>query len=121
MSLLRAWLDAKEAEAAARDKRREIEDKILADNDGAKSITDGEITLRVTTRENKKIDGDLLQELAREAGLTAHLGALFRWKPEINKAVWDAADEKITRPLLGAITTTPGRPTLSVIKEKGQK
>jgi hypothetical protein len=34
-------------------------------------------------------------------------------------AIWKAADERITRPLAGAITAKPGRPsfTIDIIKE----
>jgi hypothetical protein len=60
-----------------------------------------------------------VQELAAEHGLTDHLSTLFRWKPEINMAIWKASDERITRPLAGAITAKPGRPsfTIDIIKE----
>ena len=58
-------------------------------------------------------------ELAAEHGLTDHLSTLFRWKPEINMAIWKAADESITKPLAAAITAKPGRPsfTIDIIKE----
>jgi len=118
MSLVKAWLDAKTAEQDAQKKRREIEDQILASYGDIESIEDGGITLKITVRENKKIDSDCLQELAAEYGLSDHLGSLFRWKAEINKKIWEAADEKITRPLFGAITTTLGRPSFAVVKEK---
>ena len=49
-----------------------------------------------------------MQELAAEFGLTEHLASLFRWKPEINMAVWKATDEAITKPLAAAITAKPG-------------
>jgi hypothetical protein len=52
--------------------------------------------------------------LAAEAGLSDHLGSLFRWKPEINATAWKQADNSITNPLLGAITSTPGRTSFSI-------
>jgi len=58
-----------------------------------------------------------VQEIAAEAGLTEHLSSLFRWKPEINMSAWKNADEKITTPLLGGITTTPGRASFTITKE----
>ena len=69
-------------------------------------------------RSDRKVDSAKLQELAAEAGLSDHLPNLFRWKPEINMAVWRATDEAITRPLAGAITVKPGRPSFKItIKE----
>ena len=55
-----------------------------------------------------------LSKLAAEHGLTEHLSALFRWSADINAAAWKAASEAITAPLLGAITTTAGRPSFSI-------
>ena len=66
---------------------------------------------------NRKVDSDKLQELAAENGLTEHLSTLFRWKPDIDAKAWKAADESITRPLMGAITTTPSRASFVIIKE----
>jgi hypothetical protein len=63
---------------------------------------------------NRKVDADKLQELAAEHGLSEHLGSLFRWSADINAAAWKAAAPTITAPLLGAITTTPGRPSFSI-------
>jgi hypothetical protein len=58
------------------------------------------------------------QELAAEHGLTEHLARLFRWTPEINMALWKAADETITRPLADAIMAKAGRPSFKItIKE----
>ena len=63
---------------------------------------------------NRKVDVDLLQEIAAEHGLEDHLGSLFRWKPELNVKAWQQADDSITLPLSGAITTKPGRPSFSI-------
>jgi len=66
---------------------------------------------------NRKVDGDRIQEIATESGIAEHLGKLFRWKPEINSAAWIAADKSITNPLLGGITTTPGRASFNITRE----
>ena len=73
--------------------------------------------VKIEGRINQKIDADKLQLLAAEAGLSEHLSSLFRWKPEINAKVWNAAADAVTAPLLGAITSTPGRPTFSITQE----
>ena len=118
------WSEAKEAERKAQEKRREIEDaiarlvKLPADLDGTERLDADGWEIRVVGRIDRKVDTEALQELAREAGLTDHLTALFRWKAEINAKAWDRADESITRPLTGAITTKPGRPSFTITKKE---
>jgi hypothetical protein len=102
-------MEAKEAERAAQDRRRDLEDKIAA---AMRVPADLDGTMR------REVDG-IEQDLAREAGLTDHLSALFRWKAEINAKAWERADESITKPLIGAITTKPGRPSFSIAKKEG--
>ena len=65
-------------------------------------------------RFTRKVDGDLLQDIAREKGLMDHLSTLFRWKPEIDAKAWKLADETVTKELAGAIVTTPGKPTFKI-------
>lgn len=119
--LISQWRKAKDAETTAQAERRQIEDIIasvvsLADDlDGTLTISG---VLKITGRIDRKVDADKLQELARDAGLTDHLSGLFRWKPEINRKAWDAASESITRPLLGAITSKPGRPSFALTEKK---
>ena len=122
-NLYQRWLDAKKLEATAVAERREIEDLMVEtfgipkDLDGTvKHAIDGYV-IKTEGRINKKIDADKLQMLAAEAGLSEHLSSLFRWKPEINAKVWGAAADAVTQPLLGAITSTPGRPTFTITKD----
>lgn len=119
------WLEAKEAERMAVETRRQIEDKMLSligvpeTLEGTENAEAPDYQIKVTGRLNRTIDGDKLQEIAAESGLTDHLGRLFRWKPSIDTKAWKATDESITRPLLGAITTKPGRPSFA-IQPKGE-
>jgi len=112
---------AKQAEAHAVATRRDIEDTIksLAEIpetlDGTQNLQTVGYTIKVVGRIDRKVDADLVQELAAEHGLTEHLSSLFRWKPEINSAAWKAADEAITGPLASAITAKPGRPSFQII------
>ena len=119
--LINQWRKAKDAETTAQAERRQIEDIIASVVSLAEDL-DGTLTisgvLKITGRIDRKVDADKLQELAREAGLTDHLSGLFRWKPEINRKAWDAASESITRPLLGAITSKPGRPSFALTDKK---
>ena len=118
------WLEAKEAERVAVEKRRDLEDamrktaSIRDDTEGTETLALEGFRVKVVGRIDRKVDADKVQELAAEAGLTDHLSTLFRWKPEINMAIWKASDERITRPLAGAITAKPGRPSFKItIKE----
>jgi hypothetical protein len=118
--LIAAWQVAKLEEQEAQARRRKYEDALLqelsvdATQEGVTNWTVGQYQVKVTGRLNRKIDADKLQEVAAENGLQDHLSTLFRWKPEINMALWKAADSSITDPLLDAITTTPGRPSFSI-------
>ena len=123
MSLYQRWLEAKKMETLAIAERRDLEDQMVdtfaipKDLDGTvKHAIDGYV-IKTEGRINKKIDADKLQLLAAEAGLSEHLSSLFRWKPEINAKAWGAAADAVTQPLLGAITSTPGRPTFTITKD----
>jgi hypothetical protein len=86
--------------------------------DGTVNHKHGLYVVKVEGRINRKVDAEKVQELAAEAGLTDHLSSLFRWKPEINMTVWKQTSPEITTPLLGAITSSNGRPSFSIaIKE----
>ena len=118
--LAQAWIDAKELERQAIERRRAIEDhlsmifELPADLDGTKTQKIKKYQVKVVGRLTRKVDSDLLQELAAEHGLSDHLASLFRWKPEIDMKTWRAADPSITTPLAGAITVQPGRPSFAI-------
>lgn len=118
--LSQLWLDAKEAEAVAVERRRKVEDelvRLLAVNpasEGQETTDLGDYKVKVTCRMTRKVDADLLQDLALNAGLSDHLPDLFRWKPELNMKEWKSASPEITSALSGAITTTAGRPSFSI-------
>lgn len=122
-SLSSMWLMAKTTEADAVADRRNIEDRIRQltglrdDVEGTETIKVPGYKVRVVSRLDRKVDAEKVQDLAAEHGLTAHLSSLFRWKPEINMSAWKSADESITGPLAGAITTKPGRPSFSIEQE----
>lgn len=121
--LAEEWEQIKAAEDQIKEKRRGIEDQITAllklpqDLDQQKTHDVGFYKLKVTGRIDRKVDADKLQELAQEAGLTEHLGSLFRWKPEINLPAWKAAHTDITGPLLDAITTKAARPSYAITRK----
>ena len=124
MSLYHDWLDAKEAERVATAKRRDIEDELvtlIGVDENTEGVTTTKVDgykLKITTRMNRKVDSDMLQDLAAEAGLTDHLTSLFRWKPELNLKAWKAADPSITGQLARAIEAKPGRPSFAITLEE---
>ena len=124
MSIYTDWLEAKASEKLAVEKRRVIEDKLVKEFapdsfyfQGTLNVSDHGYKIKIVERLTNKVDGDRLQELATEAGLTNHLGQLFRWTPTINMAAWKAADSSITEALLAAVTTKAGRPSFNIEKE----
>jgi hypothetical protein len=123
VSIYQQWLTAKAKEAEATSERRIIEDRMVAQFNVPSNLdktanfeADG-YKVKIEGRINRKINSDKLQEIAAEHGLLAHLECLFRWKPEINASVWKSTDPAITTPLLDAITSTPGRPSFTIIKK----
>ena len=123
MSIYKDWIKAKAAEKKAIEARRSIEDKLseelVSDKfQGTLSISHSGYSIKIVERLTNKVDGDKLQDLATEAGLTEHLGQLFRWTPSINMAAWKAADSSITEALLAAVTTKAGRPSFTIEKEE---
>lgn len=119
-TLTKEWTIAKMEETAATNYRRQIEDKLVKhfriteQFEGTDNREVGQYVLKIEGRMNRKVNADKLHELAVANGLEEHLSSLFRWKPEIASVVWKATDTSITNKLLGAITTTPGRPTFTI-------
>ena len=122
-NLSQSWINAKQTEQAAIDTRRAIEDELVRllavdpSEEGTDTRTIGLYDVKIVNRLTRKVDSDKIQEIAAEKGLSEHLSQLLRWKPEINMTVWKRADESITKPLLGAVTTTPGRPSFTITRK----
>ena len=118
-----AWLDAKEAERLAVEARRKAEDDFIAaagidiNQDKINTIDNGIHKIKITTRLSRKVDSDLVQEIAHEYGLTEYLHTLFRWKPEIDLKAWRAIDGSVQTKLAPAITVSAGRPSFTITKE----
>lgn len=123
--LSHSWMVAKRREREAIEERRSIEDQLAKimeideTKEGTVNLVDNDVRVRVTSRLNRKIDSQKLQDIAAEHGISDHLPTLFRWKPEIDMRTWRNADESITKPLLDAITTVPSRPSFQ-IKGEGE-
>jgi len=122
--LLEDWIELKRLEKLYQDSRRSIEDQLLdaimvpADLDGTITPTESQdYKVKITGRMSRKVDSDRVQEIAAEHGIVDQLSVLFRWKPEINMAVWKATNPSVTDLLLDGITTKPGRPSFTIEKE----
>lgn len=115
-SLEFAWIEAKGDEDMARERRMEIEARLVESyqiditRSGVTEIVDG---LKITCSVARKVDDKKLQELANEHGLSSHLSTLFRWKPDIDARAWKAAHRDITSILEGAIESRPSKPTFA--------
>jgi hypothetical protein len=123
--LVSLWQVSKKQEELALEERRSYEDKILLllgvpeNFEGTESFKpDTGLGLKIEGRITRKVDSKKLQELANFHGLSDHLPSLFRWKPEINAAVWKATSTEITNHLAEAITAKAGRPSFSIIIPK---
>lgn len=118
--LAQEWQHLKAKEAEYRDRRQECEQQIAMlsgvdeNHEGTKNADTGIYKVRIYGKMNTRIDGDKLQQVAADNGITDSLRSLFRWKPSINKAEWDKADDSIKRPLLEAMTTKPGRKSVTI-------
>jgi len=122
--LLEEWIELKRLGKLYQDSRRSIEDQLLdaimvpADLDGTITPTvSQDYKVKITGRMSRKVDSDRVQEIAAEHGIVDQLSVLFRWKPEINMAVWKATNPSVTDLLLDGITTKPGRPSFTIEKE----
>lgn len=117
------WIEAKDAERDAVEKRRLIEDEIghimgLKQTDEiSRKIEAKPFTIKVSSRINRKVDGDLAQEIAAENDMQDHLSLLFRWKPELSMTAWHSVGDNVKNVFARAITATPGRPSFTITKE----
>ena len=118
------WIEAKEAEREATDQRRLIEDKICRalevqqTDEHTRKVEAEPFIIKIACRINRKVDGDLAQEIAAENGMQDHLGLLFRWKPELSMTAWNGVGDNVKQVFARAITATPGRPSFTITKEK---
>jgi hypothetical protein len=117
------WIEAKEAEREATEKRRLIEDEMIRllevqpNDEHTRKVEADPFTIKIACRVNRKVDGDLAQEIAAEHDMQDYLGLLFRWKPELSKTAWDGVGDNVKQVFARAITATPGRPSFTITLE----
>jgi len=118
------WLEAKSVEKDAVEKRRLIEDEICRllevkqTDEGTKKVEAEPFVIKIASRINRRVDGDIAQDIAAEHDMYDHLSVLFRWKPELSMAAWDGVGDNVKSVFARAITATPGRPSFTITTEK---
>ena len=124
MNVYERWIQAKEEEAIAIKKRREIEDeitkKIAITNEweGSYSYKSPGYKIIVKRAFTRKVDDKKLTAITNEYGLQDYLSTLFRWKPEINLKAWKDTEPSVIDKLAQAVTTTPGRVSFKIEEEE---
>lgn len=122
--LIETWTQCKKTEQMAVETRRRVEDQISEivelnpQNEGTVVLDVDKFKVKIVNRLTRKVDSDVLQELAAEHGLENVLSSLFRWKADIDMKSWKAAPPEVTSALVPAITTTAGRPSYSISTEE---
>lgn len=117
------WMEAKEAEREATEKRRLIEDEmcrlleVQQTDEHTRKVEADPFTIKIACRINRKVDGDLAQEIAAENDMQDHLGLLFRWKPELSMTAWNGVGDNVKQVFARAITASPGRPSFTITKD----
>ena len=118
------WLEAKSVEKDAVEQRRMIEDEMVRllgiqqTDEGTKKVEASPFVIKIASRINRKVDGDIAQEIAAEHDMQEHLSLLFRWKPELSMAAWDGVGDNVKQVFARAITATPGRPSFTITTTK---
>lgn len=114
------WMEAKSVEKDAVEQRRLIEDELVRllevqqTDEHTRKVEAAPFIIKIACRINRKVDGDLAQEIAAENDMQDHLGLLFRWKPELSMAAWDGVGDNVKQVFARAITATPGRPSFTI-------
>jgi hypothetical protein len=118
------WVLLKNKEKEVIEERRQLEDKMsslfgIAENfKGTQKLEAGKVNIKIvgslTTSVNREILTDILSENPDIDG-----NLIFRWKPEVEKKVYDTLDEKTKQILSKAITSKPARLSYTIeLKEE---
>ena len=117
------WLEAMEAERDATERRRLFENEMVRligieqTDEHTRKVEADPFTIKIACRINRKVDGDMAQEIAAENDMQDHLGLLFRWKPELSMTAWNGVGDNVKQVFARAITATPGRPSFTITSE----
>ena len=118
LKLSELWLESKEAEKIAAERRRQLEDqmrqamKLEESEEGTVSTLVGRYKVKANCRINRKIEPEKFLLLANDAGVD--VSTFTKWKCELVMSAWRKQDEGVQHALSSAITAEPGRPTFSI-------
>lgn len=119
-SLMGEWIEFKKNENSYKNARLSVEKEILELTQDKKTELNG-LVLKIKQNEYTKVNTEQLTELARDNGISHDvLNHLFRWKAELNKKEWKVCSEEIRKVLEDSITTTTGKPTITVEEIKNE-
>jgi hypothetical protein len=122
--LIETWTQCKKAEQMSVETRRKVEDRIselLEINPNKEETVNLGVSgykVKIISRLTRKVDSDLLQEVAAEHGMESLLSSMFRWKADVDIKSWKSATPEVQNVLSKAITTTAGRPSYSITIEE---
>lgn len=118
------WLAAKQAETAAIELRRSIEDAILTElnyqqTEGTTNYdAESGVRIKVVSRTTDKVDYEKLQKLIDSSENPSAIKRLFRFKAEPNKGLMYVAEPDILESVKTVISSTIGRPSITIqVKE----
>ena len=115
--LARQWLECKRAEAAARDKRLDVEAQILAllpaREEGTQRHTlDDGLQIIIEGRLTRTVDAARLK--SDWTKLCPAVQAAFNWKPEVSVSAWRQLGNEDAQQAARYVTTKPAKPGVKV-------
>lgn len=118
------WLHAKRLEQHTIGVRHALEDAMVilfpVDEENEEALEGTETNevegfeIKIARKLTRKVDGDKLTELSEEYEIDDEIARLFRFKPELNLAVYRAEGEEMQQLFAPVITTKPGRPSFTI-------
>jgi hypothetical protein len=97
--LLAFWLEAKDFELQAKNRRLDMESRLLKileiKEDETYRTDHGDYRLEIVAKKTRKINTERAERLAAENGLQDQLFRLFRWKAELNSVNWKSASDEV--------------------------
>ncbi len=117
--LAAAWIEAKAAETAAVERRREIDARIaglmLVKDEGTSSAPFGCFRVSVTAKLTRTLDSSAVQNSWNDLPELAH--DAFRWKPELDMKHYralESANPAVFALVSRFVTAKPATPTVKV-------
>lgn len=115
------WVNLKTMERTITDVRRALDDALVAifpaDEDeieGTATHEVGNFTIKIARKVTRSVDIERLSELGEEYDIDDEIARLFRWKPELNVAVYREESEEMQEFFAQVITTKPARPSITI-------